>query len=341
MMKDRGPRLVCSLLFILWFLLSVQLSYGKRKSSTHKLSSDILSRLTSKQFLDFLQESPRNQTAVTLFTLEEGCEICSVFQAEYEKVARASRKFIQSHQTQEKSVQFYIVQLSKDPDTRKLIESLKIGFVPLLFVFQPELRTSWPKALPDQSADLYLLKRDTLSAEAIAIFVRERTGLPLQLPRSIMERLFALDIVVMLVSFLFILLVASWKLGILFHSSFWSMIIVSAYCVSISGIHYSILHQRPWRRSRAAGLSKYIIQGSWREQLASEGAIFSSLCFLISLTVVLLGWLLELYQKGPKSRQKWIVLLSYLTFGVSVFIVVLMKVMWDFKFPGYLIFSHE
>ncbi|GJD07944.1 Transportin-1 [Galdieria sulphuraria] len=264
-------------------------------------------------FLDFLRESPRDHAAITLFTLEEGCEICSVFQAEYEKVALASRKAMQSRQTGQQTVQFYIVKLAKDQDTRKLIESLKIGFVPLLFVFQPELHSSWPKALPDESADLYLLKRDTLAAEAIAVFVRERTGLPLQLPRSFLERLAAPHLVVIFFAFLLSLVAASWKL--------------------VSGIHYSILHRRPWIRSRATGLSKYMIQGSWREQLASEGAIFSSLCFLLSLTVVLFSWLLQLYQKVSKSRQKWIVLLSYLTFGVSVFIVVTMKGMWDFKFP--------
>ncbi|KAK4525283.1 hypothetical protein GAYE_SCF09G3191 [Galdieria yellowstonensis] len=332
-MKESGTRIVVCLSLI---LLSLPLSYAKRKSSTHTLSTGLLSYKDAKQFLQFLHESPRDHAAVTLFIVDQGCEVCPIFQAEWERVARASKKAMQSH-----PVHFYLVYLSNDEHSRKLIESLQVRFVPLLFVFQPEKISSWPRALPEDSRDLYVLTRDTLSAEAIALFVKERTGLNVPVPRSFLQRWSTRHILMTFGALVFGVTMVLWMLGIVFRASFWSVVSVLVYCASVSGIHYSIQHHRPWIRKSAFGIDKYLLRGSWREQLAAEGAIFSSLCFFLSLSVVFLGYLFQRYPNVSKSRQKWVLLFSYLTFGVLVFLCFLMRTLWNLKFPGYLVFSQE
>jgi hypothetical protein len=219
-------------------------------------------------------------------------------------------------------VHFYLVYLSNDEHSRKLIESvsfklrdsftfyviqLQVRFVPLLFVFQPEKISSWPRALPEDSRDLYVLTRDTLSAEAIALFVKERTGLNVPVPRSFLQRWSTRHILMTFGALVFGVTMVLWMLGIVFRASFWSVVSVLVYCASVSGIHYSIQHHRPWIRKNAFGIDKYLLRGSWREQLAAEGAIFSSLCFFLSLSVVFLGYLFQRYPNVSKSRQKWVV----------------------------------
>ncbi|XP_065839524.1 tumor suppressor candidate 3-like [Oscarella lobularis] len=274
-------------------------------------------RLNGDKFREYVKNPPRNYSIIVMLTAlqpQRQCQICKQADDEYSIVANSWR-FSGSYSPR---LFFAMVDFDEGPD---VFQALKLNSAPMFIHF--------PAKGKNKRQDTMDLQRVGFSADAIAKFVAERTGIQITVVRPPnytvpLLILLALGVIGLLAYFTRI------DMSFLYNTTNWGYIALCVIFAMSSGQMWNQIRGPPFaHRDPNSGQTVYIHSSS-QFQFVAESYIIMALHAGISL-----GWifLTEVSPQARDGRTKKITSMVGLLLVVGVFSVLL--AIFRSKYGGY------
>uniref|UniRef100_A0A5S6QAL7 Uncharacterized protein n=3 Tax=Trichuris muris TaxID=70415 RepID=A0A5S6QAL7_TRIMR len=233
-------------------------------------------RLSYQKFRLYARSTPRNYSMVILFTAQQNkqCRVCGSVYEEFDVVANSYRM----GNILTKRVYFGLVDYE---DAAEVFQLLGINAIPVLIHIPPRGT--------QQKGDKMDFSRMGLSAEAIAKWVQDRTGVQIRILRPTnYAGPAALLLLFMLVGGL--LYMKRNSLDFLYNTNLWSVLITGFVVSFLSGQMWNQIRGPPFMQRNPQSGSLVIIAGSSQMQFVAETYLVMAL--YIGVTI---GFLLLIY----------------------------------------------
>ncbi|RNA25417.1 tumor suppressor candidate 3 [Brachionus plicatilis] len=210
-------------------------------------------RLNFEKFKHFVKSAPRNYSIVVMLTAlapHRGCQICRPANDEFQIVAQSWRY---SPQFSNKLF-FAMVDFDDAPDIFKMLNTASA----------PQFIMFGRKQGKPKTADHFDISRVGFSAEQIAKWINDRTDINIRIFRP--PNYSGLLLVVLLVSMIASLLyVKRNNLEFLYNKTTWSMIVISAILIFISGQMWNQIRGPPmvYRNPKTGQVPWSLVEQAW------------------------------------------------------------------------------
>ncbi|CDW57567.1 Magnesium transporter protein 1 [Trichuris trichiura] len=275
-------------------------------------------RLSDKNFHLYARASPRNYSMIILLTSQHNkqCRVCGSVYEEFDIVANLYR----ASNILTKRMYFA---LADSEDASEVFKMLGIGEVPVLMHFPP-------RGHP-QRGDKMDFSRMGSSAEAIAKWVHDRTGIQIRILRlTNYARPAALFLLLMLVGGLLYM-----KRNSIDYKVLWRALIIGFVISLLSGCMWNQIRNPPFMHRNPRTGSLVLISGSSQTQFLAESYLVMLL--YVGITV---GFLLLIYASDvPVNSSRDQMLKRLMVVAGLTLILVLFSCMLSLvrmKMPGYL-----
>lgn len=283
-------------------------------------------------FRKYIEASPRSYSMIVLFVADPSiCKPCRPMRQQLEKIAG---EYYGGSQRSQASHPVYFASLSIGMEDRQFLGEYGIEHVPILYHFGPGKSQKFPATLQTRtSADSYQVEQSGIGANAMKMFINERTGSRLRAVRGDYTIPFA-PVVRQLkpVIFLVVGLLAALStfMGWYKQPMFWFVCCVIVYMYSIGGGHYTWINNSPFASVNGDGMTQYVADGS-RNQYVAEGMFVSLTCGAITVIAISIN---ELPKFVPNKGGQNLIGLSLA--GVCFVCTTLLLGLYQLKMSSYL-----